>query len=115
MKVQTISPATPVLDKAHTDLKNACRQFEAYFTDLMLKEMRKTVPQNDMLGGQSNQREIFQGMMDQTLADTLSQRGNLGLGQMMYSELAPSLGPGKAPPASEKPEAKPKVAPDVAR
>ena len=91
MQIQTTTLTAPaLLDKAHQDLKKACRQFDAYFTDLMLKEMRKTVPEGGLLGEQSNQREIFQSMMDQSLADNMSQHG--ALGQMMYEELAPSLG-----------------------
>jgi flagellar protein FlgJ len=91
MQITQTPPAAPVaLDKAHQDLKKACQQFDSYFTDLMLKEMRKTVPQGGMLDEQSNQRDIFQSMMDQSLADQMSQHGELG--QMMYKELAPSLG-----------------------
>ena len=103
MTLQIVPPVAPSkeLDKAHKDLKQSCQQFEAYFTDLMLKEMRKTVPQNDMLGEQSNQRAIFQDMMDQTLADHMSQRGDMGLAQMMYNELAPSLSTKKASEAGD--------------
>ena len=107
MQLQINAPATPALDKAHQDLKKACRQFEAYFTDLLLKEMRKTVPQSGLLGDQSNQQEIFRDMMDQTLADQMSQRGDLGLGEMMYNELSPALGsPGAMPKSGLKPEPK---------
>ena len=106
MTIQTTSPAAPALDKAHRDLKKACQQFDAFFTDLMLKEMRKTVPQSDLQGGSSNQREIFEGMMDQTVADQMSRHGGLGLGQMMYNELAPGLGSAKTPvPGGPKAEA----------
>ena len=91
MQISITPPAAPAaLDKAHTDLKKACQQFDAYFTNLMLKEMRKTVPQGGQRADQSNQRDIFQSMMDQSLADQMSQHGELG--QMMYNELAPSLG-----------------------
>ena len=104
MQIQTTTLTAPaLLDKAHQDLKKACRQFDAYFTDLMLKEMRKTVPQGGLLGGQSNQRDIFQSMMDQSLADNMSQHG--ALGQMMYEELAPSLGTGSETIRRRKPEA----------
>ena len=117
MMLRIMPPVAPTkdLDKAHKDLKQSCQQFEAYFTDLMLKEMRKTVPQSDALGDQSNQRAIFQDMMDQTLADHMSQRGDMGLGQMMYNELAPSLDTKKASELSDKPNSEAKAAPETRR
>ncbi len=105
MQVSLTPPAAPALDKAHADLKKACQQFESYFTDLMLKEMRKTAPRNNLLGDQSNQQQIFQDMMDQKIADNLSQRSSLGLGQMMYNELTPSLGSAQALATGETPKA----------
>jgi flagellar protein FlgJ len=95
--------ASATLDKPHQQLKQACQQFEGYFLDMMFKEMRKTVPSDPLLGDQDNQQQIFTGMMDQTLADAMSQRGDLGLSQMLYNQMAPTLGttassslPGKA-------------------
>ena len=97
MPIPPMTPATPAPDKAHRDLKKACQQFDGYFTDLLFKEMRKTVPDSKLLGDQSNQRQIFTDMMDQTLADSMAQRPGPSLGQMMYDQLAPALGPPAAP------------------
>ena len=69
-------PAPPALDKAHTDLKKATQQFEGYFLHQLLTEMRKTVPDDNLLADDGNSKQIFQDMMDQ-----------------MYDQLAPSLGP----------------------
>ena len=90
----TVSPATaaPAMDKAHADLKKTTEQFESFFLHQMLQEMRKTVPKDTLLGDDAHQQEIFQDMLDQKLSDSISQRGDFGLGKMMYSQLAPSLG-----------------------
>ena len=84
--------APPALDKAHQDLKKATQQFEGYFLHQLLKEMRKTVPDDTLLPDDGNGKQIFQDMMDQTLSDNMSSRGDLGMAKMMYDQLAPSLG-----------------------
>lgn len=71
-------------------LKQACQQFEGYFLDMMFKEMRKTVPQDTLLGDQDNQQQIFTDMMDQNLADAMAKRGDLGISQMLYNQLGPT-------------------------
>ena len=86
------SPAPPALDKKHLDLKKATQQFEAYFVNELLKEMRKTVPKDTLIQDDGNGQDIFQGMMDQTLSESMSSRGDLGMAKMMYDQLAPSLG-----------------------
>lgn len=92
MQITSQLPTQPTLDKAHTDLKQACQKFEGYFLDMMFQEMRKTVPQSGLLKDQSHEQQIFTGMMDQTVADAMSQRGDLGIAQMLYNQLAPALG-----------------------
>jgi flagellar protein FlgJ len=92
MQVSSIAPSIPTLTKQQQQLQNACQQFEGYFLNMMFQEMRKTVPQSGLLGDQSNQQQIFTGMMDQTMADAMSKRGDLGLSQMLYKQLAPALG-----------------------
>jgi len=80
------------LDKKYLGLKKATQQFEGYFLHELLKEMRKTVPEDKLLGDESHGQEIFRDMMDQTLSDSMSSRGDLGMAKMMYDQLAPALG-----------------------
>lgn len=90
----TLAPAAPAnapLDKKHQDLKKATAQFESFFLHQLLQEMRKTVPEDTLVGDDGHPKEIFQDMMDQTLADTASKRGDFGLGKMLYSQLSRSL------------------------
>lgn len=68
-------------------LKKACGDFEAIYTGLMLKTMRSTVPE-DSLFGSSNQKEIFQSMFDQELANTIAHSDkSLGIGDLLYEKL----------------------------
>ncbi len=69
-------------------LKEACEDFEALFTGLMLKTMRSTVPE-DSLFGSNNQKEIFQSMFDQEIANTIAHSdNNVGIGDMLYQKLS---------------------------
>jgi Rod binding domain-containing protein len=96
--VSTDSPASG-LDPAHAALKKATQGFESYFLHQLLVEMRKTVPKDTLLGDDAHQGEIFQDMMDQQVADSISQRGDFGMAKMMYDQMAPSVGT-PATPAS---------------
>ncbi len=95
-------PRRPRLDKKHQDLKKATQQFEGYFLHELLKEMRKTVPKDTLLGDDGHGQEIFQDMMDQTLSETMSERGDLGMAKMMYDQLAPALGGATAAKTDKK-------------
>lgn len=94
MTIDTLKmPNAPApLDPAHAKLKTATEQFESYFLHQMLVEMRKTIPKDTELKDDAHQEETFQDMMDQSMADTLSRRGELGLGKLMYDQLAPTVG-----------------------
>lgn len=85
-------PASTPTDKAHLDLKKATEQFEGYFLHQLLTEMRKTIPKDTLLADDGNGKQIFQDMMDQTVSENMSKRGDLGMAKMMYDQLAPSLG-----------------------
>ena len=88
------APAAPTnapLDKKHQELKKATGQFESFFLHQLLQEMRKTVPKDTLVGDDGHPQEIFQDMMDQTLADSASKRGDFGLGKMLYDQLSHSL------------------------
>ena len=85
-------PVSAPTDKAHLDLKKATQQFEGYFLHQLLTEMRKTVPKDTLLADDGNGQQIFQDMMDQTVSESMSSRGDLGMAKMMYDQLAPSLG-----------------------
>ena len=90
LRIETVAP--PAADKAHLALKKATQQYESYFMHELLKEMRKTIPQDKLVADDGNGQDIFRDMMDQTLSDSMSQRGDLGLAKLMYNQLAPRLG-----------------------
>lgn len=73
-------------------LKAAVKEFEAYFLNLMLKNMRSA---NEVLGGEhaltSNDVSFYNEMHDQQLALQLSRSSQFGIGDMLFQQLARAL------------------------
>lgn len=71
-------------------LRKACQEFEAYFTAQMLKVMRDSGMQEGFIPKSSGER-IFESQRDIELANELAQRGALGIGELLYTALSPSV------------------------
>lgn len=80
------------LEKAFTEkddkeLKKACQEFEATFINMLFKEMRKTVGSSD-----SNfALDTYQEMLDEELANSVSEGKGIGIADMMYKQLSYKL------------------------
>jgi len=74
-------------------LKEASRQFEAVFLQMMLKSMRDASPKSGLL--QSNQMDMMRSMQDQQWAQQLAGKG-LGLADQLVQQLEGSGLPGTA-------------------
>jgi peptidoglycan hydrolase FlgJ len=75
-------------DKAPTALKEAARQFESLFTQMLLKSMReanKSFGEDSLFG--SDQGEMYQDMFDDQIAMQLSKGKGLGLADMLVRQL----------------------------
>lgn len=68
-------------------LRQACQGMEAVFLNLLLKEMRATVPADPL---DSHGEQIFRSFLDDELAKTSAQAGGIGLADMLYRQLAPT-------------------------
>ena len=69
-------------------LRQVSKQFEAIFMNMVLKSMRDAVPSSGMFESQG--QKLYQSMLDQQLAQTMSGRG-LGLADAMYAQLRRNL------------------------
>lgn len=67
-------------------LKEASQEFEAYFINIMLKQMRKTVIDSGLIE-KSEARKTFEGMLDQEYASTISKKDGIGLGKAIYDAM----------------------------
>lgn len=68
-------------------LLDVCKQFEAIFVNMMLKQMRATVTDGG-LTEKSQGREIFQSMYDDALSEEISKEQGIGLAQQLYRQLS---------------------------
>ncbi|MDZ7793587.1 MAG: rod-binding protein [Spirochaetia bacterium] len=68
-------------------LKETCSDFQAIFIKQMLDSMRKTVNKSGLLeGGQAE--EIFEDMLYDEYAQSISKNGDIGLDDMLYKQLS---------------------------
>jgi flagellar protein FlgJ len=67
----------------------AAKQFETLFVNMLLKSMRDATPQDGMLDSQ--QTRMYTGMLDQQLAQAMSNRG-IGLADIMTKQLSKGSG-----------------------
>jgi flagellar protein FlgJ len=87
MAAKAEAAAQKNLSSSRKALMEAAQQFEALFLNLLLAEMRKTVPENDLFGNQRAEK-LFQSMLDQEIADHSVKTQSLGLAKMIYDQMA---------------------------
>ena len=89
-----VSLAPSVEEKARVRLqkrlKEACEGFESMLLNIMYKEMRNTVPKNQLFGD-DNAHDIWQSMLDTALMEEAAKTGGIGLADMLYKQLAPQV------------------------
>ncbi len=68
-------------------LRDACVEMESLLVGKMLKEMRKTVHKSGWING-GFAEEIFEDMLYDEYALSLSKNSNLGLADMLYTQLS---------------------------
>lgn len=74
-----------VEDASDEELLNACKSFEAYFIEQVLKEAKKTIKDEDE---EENQYlEYFGDTMIQEFAGKISDSGELGIAQTLYESM----------------------------
>ena len=67
-------------------LQKACQGFEAIFINVILQEMRKSIPDDGLLPT-SNATRTWQQLFDNQLAETLASRQEMGVAKMLYQQL----------------------------
>lgn len=81
-----VSRVQSPLEIKDKDMWKACCQFESVFLQQMMAAMRKTVPESEFLPrGYAN--DMYDGMMDQAIAESGSKNAPLGLAISMYRQL----------------------------
>ena len=71
-------------------LREAANDFEAIFIQQMLKTMRKTSFESDLLP-KSEGEKVFQSLLDEQYALLSAKSRSLGLSEMIYQQLKPKV------------------------
>ena len=75
-------------DKSPEALKQASKQFEALFLNMIMKSMREAAPQDGFMD--NDQTRMYTTMLDQQLTQNMASRG-VGLADMLVKQLSASM------------------------
>lgn len=82
----------PTLEAQHARLRKAAHQLEGVFMSQLFQAMRSSESQDPTVsGGQAG--EMFQGMLDDQIAEKAALRTNAGIGEALYRQLSRHLTP----------------------
>lgn len=105
MEIGNITPYIPTQDNtsklsgkltsAYTEkddakLKETCKEFESLFINMMMKEMRKTVPESELLSS-SFATDTYQEMLDEEISKSASKGNGIGIADAMYKQISAKL------------------------
>lgn len=66
-------------------MQDAADNFESMFVNLLMQQMRKTIPKSELIdGGQA--QEIFEDMFYQEISKRVSKSSSLGLSELLMKE-----------------------------
>ena len=76
-----------VSDEEMQAIKFAAETFESYFIQIMLREMRRTIPDDGGLIPKSQAERIFTEMLDEQKSKEMARAGGIGLAQVIVQQL----------------------------
>lgn len=76
------------------ELMEVCKDFEAYFTEQMLKAMQKMIPESseNMSSSTRQLQDYYKEQMVQSLAEQSAEGEGLGIAQMLYEQMKRNYG-----------------------
>lgn len=85
------------------ELMSACKQFEAYFLEQVMKGMQKTVPESQFTSASTSSLvNYYKDAMTQEMAKQSTETNSVGLAQMMYEQMRRNYGLDRQPEAKEE-------------
>ena len=70
------------------ELMDVCKDFEAYFVEQVMKEMKKMIPEDDNKDQSMGQlKDYFEDQMMQEYADKIVDQGDFGIAQTLYEQM----------------------------
>jgi flagellar protein FlgJ len=68
-------------------IQDAAEAFESYFIQIMLREMRRTIPDEGGLIPTSQAERVFTEMLDEEIAKEAARSGGIGLAQVIVNQM----------------------------
>ncbi len=81
-----------VADGEHEALKEAAEGLEGLFVNMLVKQMRSTVPDNELLDG-GHGGEMFREKLDQKYSNLIARQKDFGIASAIYDQLAGQISP----------------------
>lgn len=78
-------------DASNEEMLEACKEFEQYFIEQVLKQVKKTIPKDTLLGD-NEYINMFENQMFQGVAEKITESGELGLAQQLYDSMVAQAG-----------------------
>lgn len=94
-KLQDSLKNTDYSESDSDELLQVCKDFEAYFVEQVMKEMKKMVPENEDSSSSSKYLDYFGDTYIQELAKTVTETDNgkgIGLAQSLYEQMKRNYG-----------------------
>lgn len=85
-------PANEAAEKRDQQLRNAAKMYESHFMNEMVKAMRKTIPREDGLIKHNFAEQIFTEQLDSKYVEGWSDKGGVGLADLIYNQLKDRFG-----------------------
>lgn len=73
-------------DSRKEKLKNTAEKMEGMFVNMMMKEMRETVPEFSLGGKESQGKKMFQARLDRKYAEKMANSKDLGIANAVYEQ-----------------------------
>ncbi len=96
---QLAREADSVGKKDDAELKSLAKKFESIFVNLLLKEMRQTVPKSELMRSFSG--DMYQSLFDEEVAAKVSEARGIGLADALYNQFSRLRGDSESGPAEE--------------
>lgn len=73
-------------DSRKEKLKNTAEEMEGLFLNMMMKQIRKTIPETSFSGEKSQGKKMFQAKLDRKYAEQMAENKSFGIAEAIYEQ-----------------------------
>lgn len=93
-KLENNLTSTDYATASADELMEACKEFESYFVEQVIKSMEKMIPKDEDEENTSSTSylENFSDLLTQEMAQTATDKSDFGIAQMLYEQMKRNYG-----------------------